>query len=336
MDGDNGNGWVSHTVINAALTVKSLWHWAKYQETYRYFETLNSQVEIETTAKKEPHNSSVEHVGRKLTRVDDGRLIELLPKIPGCDLLLDRHRGGLLHRHRHRGSLRHGGDRLGLLHGSSDLWDGRVQRELQWPRHHTGVRVFVVRGEAFTIEVGHIGSVGAGERDGAVVHWGHAGGGGEEGPAGGGPRAARRGDLGQVGTFRAGQRDGALGERRRPAGAQRRGRLVGGGAAHCEAVMEGRGDRVRLPLTGNSRLPHCSAGLDLLFVGSQGEYNCTWRCPRPDLNPSGLVNNTSLAVGPQFTEVKIWKLTANVPAHYDTDFVYMRVYYGRYLRLNEE
>ena len=31
-----------------------------------------------------------------------------------------------------------------------------------------------------------------------------------------------------------------------------------------------------------------------------------------------------------------FKLTANVPARYDTDFVYMRVYYGRYLRLNEE
>ena len=29
----------------------------------------------------------------------------------------------------------------------------------------------------------------------------------------------------------------------------------------------------------------------------------------------------------------ILPLTANVPAHYDTDFVYMRVYYGRYLRL---
>ena len=46
-------------------------------------------------------------------------------------------------------------------------------------------------------------------------------------------------------------------------------------------------------------------GLDLLFSGSQGEYDCMWRCPRPGLNPSGLVNNSSLAAGPQFTEVKI-------------------------------
>ena len=50
--------------------------------------------------------------------------------------------------------------------------------------------------------------------------------------------------------------------------------------------------------------------------------------PRPGLNPSGLVNNSSLTAGPQFTEIKFCKLTANVPAHYDTDFVYMRVYYG--------
>ena len=46
-------------------------------------------------------------------------------------------------------------------------------------------------------------------------------------------------------------------------------------------------------------------GLDLSFAGSQGEYNCKWRCPRLGLNPSGLVNNSSLAAGPQFTEVKI-------------------------------
>ena len=46
-------------------------------------------------------------------------------------------------------------------------------------------------------------------------------------------------------------------------------------------------------------------GLDLSFAGSQGEYSCMWRCPRPGLNPSGLVNNSSLAAGPQFTEVKI-------------------------------
>ena len=45
--------------------------------------------------------------------------------------------------------------------------------------------------------------------------------------------------------------------------------------------------------------------LDLSFAGSQGEYNCMWRCPRPGLNPSGLVNNSSLAASPQFTEVKI-------------------------------
>ena len=79
-------------------------------------------------------------------------------------------------------------------------------------------------------------------------------------------------------------------------------------------------------------------GLDLSFSGSQAEYyNSMWRCPRPGLNPSGLVNNSSLAAGPQFTEMKIFcKLTANVQAHYDNDFVYMRVYYGRYLRLNEE
>ena len=47
-------------------------------------------------------------------------------------------------------------------------------------------------------------------------------------------------------------------------------------------------------------------GLDLWFAGSQGEYNCMWRCPRPGFNPSGLVNNSSLAAGPQFTEMKIW------------------------------
>ena len=47
------------------------------------------------------------------------------------------------------------------------------------------------------------------------------------------------------------------------------------------------------------------AGLDLSFAGSQGKYHCMWRCPRPGLNPSGLVNNSSLAAGPQFTEVKI-------------------------------
>ena len=47
------------------------------------------------------------------------------------------------------------------------------------------------------------------------------------------------------------------------------------------------------------------AGLDLSFAGSQGGYHCMWRCPRPGLNPSGLVNNSSLAAGPQFTEMKI-------------------------------
>ena len=47
------------------------------------------------------------------------------------------------------------------------------------------------------------------------------------------------------------------------------------------------------------------SGLDLSFAGSQGEYHCMWRCPRPGLNPSGLVNNSSLAAGPQFTEMKI-------------------------------
>ena len=46
-------------------------------------------------------------------------------------------------------------------------------------------------------------------------------------------------------------------------------------------------------------------GLDLSFAGSQGEYHCMWRCPRPGLNPSGLVNNSGLAAGPQFTEIKI-------------------------------
>ena len=50
---------------------------------------------------------------------------------------------------------------------------------------------------------------------------------------------------------------------------------------------------------------HSLPGLDLLFAGSQGEYHCMWRCPRPGLNPSGLVNNSSLAAGPQFTEMKI-------------------------------
>ena len=47
------------------------------------------------------------------------------------------------------------------------------------------------------------------------------------------------------------------------------------------------------------------SGLDLSFAGSQGEYHCMWRCSRPGLNPSGLVNNSSLAAGPQFTEMKI-------------------------------
>ena len=49
----------------------------------------------------------------------------------------------------------------------------------------------------------------------------------------------------------------------------------------------------------------CEAGLDLSLAGSRGEYNCMWRCPRPGLNQSGLVNNSSLAAGPQFTEMKI-------------------------------
>ena len=48
-----------------------------------------------------------------------------------------------------------------------------------------------------------------------------------------------------------------------------------------------------------------NTGLDLSFAGSQGEYHCMWRCPRSGLNPSGLVNNSSLAAGPQFTEMKI-------------------------------
>ena len=52
-------------------------------------------------------------------------------------------------------------------------------------------------------------------------------------------------------------------------------------------------------------VPEIKAGLDLSFAGSHGEYNCMWRCPRPGLNPSGLVNNSILAAGPQFTEVKI-------------------------------
>ena len=47
------------------------------------------------------------------------------------------------------------------------------------------------------------------------------------------------------------------------------------------------------------------SGLDLSFAGSQGEYHHMWRCPRPGLNPSGLVNNSSLAAGSQFTEMKI-------------------------------
>ena len=50
---------------------------------------------------------------------------------------------------------------------------------------------------------------------------------------------------------------------------------------------------------------HMGAWLDLSFAGSRGEYNSMWCCPRPGLNPSGLVNNSSLAAGPQFTEVKI-------------------------------
>ena len=58
-----------------------------------------------------------------------------------------------------------------------------------------------------------------------------------------------------------------------------------------------------IPLS--SSLPSQGWNLDLSFAWSQGEYNCMWRCPRPGLNPSGLVNNSSLAAGPQFTEVKI-------------------------------
>ena len=38
------------------------------------------------------------------------------------------------------------------------------------------------------------------------------------------------------------------------------------------------------------------SGLDLSFARGQGEYNCMWRCPRPGLNPSGLVNSRSAAV----------------------------------------
>ena len=59
------------------------------------------------------------------------------------------------------------------------------------------------------------------------------------------------------------------------------------------------------PLDVTVSRPHTGAGLDLSFAGSQGEYHCMWRCPRPGLNPSGLVNNSSLAAGPQFTEMKI-------------------------------
>ena len=68
------------------------------------------------------------------------------------------------------------------------------------------------------------------------------------------------------------------------------------------------GGRRRFPTTRAQQhlvQPHGQAGLDLSFAGSQGEYHCMWRCPRPGLNPSGLVNISSLAAGPQFTEMKI-------------------------------
>ena len=39
---------------------------------------------------------------------------------------------------------------------------------------------------------------------------------------------------------------------------------------------------------------------------------------------------------PQLDINQFCKLIAKVPAHYDTDFVYMRLYHGRYLDLNEE
>ena len=74
-------------------------------------------------------------------------------------------------------------------------------------------------------------------------------------------------------------------------------------------VTRAKGDAEHLALARSIYQTPCpvqsSAGLDLSFAGSQGEYHCMWRCPRPGLNPSGLVNNSSLAAGPQFTEMKI-------------------------------
>ena len=69
------------------------------------------------------------------------------------------------------------------------------------------------------------------------------------------------------------------------------------------------------------------AGLDLSFARSQGEDSCMCRCPRPGHNPSSLVNNSSLAAGPQFTEVNFVN-SLLMSRHIITLilYTYMRVY----------
>ena len=71
----------------------------------------------------------------------------------------------------------------------------------------------------------------------------------------------------------------------------------------CQARIQGGGALGPAPIPGTEG--PAPTGLDLSFAGSQGEYICMWRCPRSGLNPSDLVNNSILAAGPQFTEVKI-------------------------------
>ena len=125
--------------------------------------------------------------------------------------------------------------------------------------------------------------------------------------AGRGRRAGRRDRAGQ--GRRAGRRDraGHCGQGRRAetgtgldrAGVQRQGQGWRAGQ-HMDTAAHSGQAALEEEEGGDTR-----TGLDLSFAGSHGEYNCMWRCPRPGLNPSGLVNNSSLAAGPQFTEVKI-------------------------------
>ena len=51
--------------------------------------------------------------------------------------------------------------------------------------------------------------------------------------------------------------------------------------------------------------PSANQGWICRLQGARENIHCMWRCPRPGLNPSGLVKNSSLAAGSQFTEVKV-------------------------------